>query len=560
MKKIQYILGGLALIAFPLGVQAQKQAKDSTVNRTVVVEQEYNPDIMDASKINVMPQVEPPTVSKKAVEYDATLVPAGQIPATVMQAYTGKETQTKALPGYVRLGYGSKGNLDARANYLFTFSDRDRLNLTLQMNGMDGKLELPGDLGKWNAYYYHTYTGMDYTHTFKKVDMNVAGNFDLSNFNFLPGSVNNKQKFTAGSLHFGVKSTGDELPVQFRAETNLLLYGRQHELSYTDTKESIVRTLAEASAPISEEQSVGVALAMDNAFYKNNQFEDYTALNLTPYYLFENDDWKIRLGAHVDFAFGFGKEFYASPDVMVQYTFSDSYQLYAQAKGGKQLNDFRRMETVSPYGQTMIQPEATYEQLNAALGFKASPATGLWFNLYGGYQNLKNDLLQMQFSAYDITGDYPHSTGDYPHSTENHLLLGTADTQNAYVGTEASYDYKGLISFLASGIYRNWSIDDEDISKYGLLFKPCLEAKFEASFRPVSAAWVNLGYQHIDREKVEGEKANPVSNLYLGGSYEFFKGISVYARINNLLNKKYQYYWGYPTEGINFLGGVSFKF
>ena len=549
MRKIQYILGGLVLLAFPLETQAQKQSKDSTVNRTVVVEQEYNPDIMDASKINVLPQVEPPTVSKKIVEYDITLIPPGQIPTTVMQVYTGKEVQAKVLPGYIRMGYGSKGNLDMRANYLFTFSDRNRLNLTLHMNGMDGKLELPDNLGKWNAYYYHTYAGIDYTHTFKKVDMNTAGNFDLSNFNFLPGSVNNKQKFTAGSLHFGVKSTGDELPVQFRAETNLLLYGRQHELSYMDTKESIVRTLAEASAPISEEQFIGVAFAMDNAFYKNNLFEDYTSLNLTPYYLFKNDDWKIRLGVHVDFSFGFGKKFYASPDVMVQYTFSDSYQLYAQAKGGKQLNDFRRMETISPYGQTMVQPEATYEQLNAALGFKASPVTGLWLNFYGGYQNLKNDLLQMQFSIYNNSEDYPHA-----------LLLGTANTHNIYTGAEVSYDYKNLISFSASGIYRNWSINYEDINKGGLLFKPSLETKFEINFQPISVTSINFGYQYINREKMEERKVNSVSNLYLGGNYEFFKGISVYIRINNLLNKNYQYYWGYPTEGINFLGGVNFKF
>ena len=35
------------------------------MNRTVVVEQEYNPDIMDASKVNVLPKVEEPTVSRK---------------------------------------------------------------------------------------------------------------------------------------------------------------------------------------------------------------------------------------------------------------------------------------------------------------------------------------------------------------------------------------------------------------------------------------------------------------------------------------------------------------
>ena len=68
-------------------------------------------------------------------------------------------------------------------------------------------------------------------------------------------------------------------------------------------------------------------------FYKNNDFENYTSLNLNPYYRLENDDWKIRLGAQVDMAFGFGKKFRAAPDVSVEYNFSDSYILYAQAKG-----------------------------------------------------------------------------------------------------------------------------------------------------------------------------------------------------------------------------------
>lgn len=535
MRKIQYILGSMALIAFPLGAQAQKQAKDSTVNRTVIVEQEYNPDILDASKVNVLPKVEPPTVSKKEVEYDATLVPSGNIPAPIMQAYTGKETQSKALPGYVRLGYGNYGNLDARANYLFTLPNSDRLNLTFNMNGMDGKLEMPDNEGDWNSYYYRTHAGMDYVHSFKKVDLNVAGNFDLSNFNFLPGSINNKQKFTAGDVHFGVKSTNADLPLQFRAETNLLLYERQHEVGFGDTQEALVRTKADVTGSISDEQFIGLALGMDNVFYKNNQFEDYTSVNLNPYYLYENDDWKIRLGAHVDLAFGFGKQFRFAPDVMAQYTFSDSYTLYAQAKGGKLQNDFRRMEMLSPYSQADRQLDATYEQLNATLGFKTSPVTGLWFNIYGGYQDLKNDLLQ-SFQRFAI---------------EN--------THNIYAGAEVSYSYKDIISFTASGVYRDWKISNGN-EDWLLSYKPALEANFHIDLRPVPSVLINLGYQNISRTKVKGEKADPVSNLYLGGSYEIFKGISVYARANNLLNKNYQYYWGYPTEGINFVGGVSFLF
>jgi outer membrane cobalamin receptor len=89
---------------------------------------------------------------------------------------------------------------------------------------------------------------------------------------------------------------------------------------------------------------------------------------------------------------------------------------------------------------------------------------------------------------------------------------------------------------------------------------PSFEANFKVDIRPVSSVLINLGYQHITREKIGNERVDPVGNLYLGGSYEVFEGISIYVRANNLLNKDYQYYPGYPTEGINFMGGVSFRF
>ena len=65
MKYNNYILLGIAFTALPVSIQAQTQPKDTTVNRTVIVEQQYNPDIMDAAKVNVLPKVEEPSVSKK---------------------------------------------------------------------------------------------------------------------------------------------------------------------------------------------------------------------------------------------------------------------------------------------------------------------------------------------------------------------------------------------------------------------------------------------------------------------------------------------------------------
>lgn len=54
------------------------------------------------------------------------------------------------------------------------------------MDGMDGKLDLPSNGGKWNSFYYRTHAGMDYVHAFDKVDMNITGKFNQSNFNSCP--------------------------------------------------------------------------------------------------------------------------------------------------------------------------------------------------------------------------------------------------------------------------------------------------------------------------------------------------------------------------------------
>lgn len=102
MKYNNYILLGIAFTALPVSIQAQTQPKDTTVNRTVIVEQQYNPDIMDAAKVNVLPKVEEPSVSKKEVEYATFTTPATSIPAGTIGAYTGKEIQPGFIPGYVR--------------------------------------------------------------------------------------------------------------------------------------------------------------------------------------------------------------------------------------------------------------------------------------------------------------------------------------------------------------------------------------------------------------------------------------------------------------------------
>ena len=542
MKKIRTLIL-ITLATLPAGMAAQTQPQDTTLNRTVVVEQEYNPNIRDADKINAVPPVEPPVVKPKAVEYDNRLQPLeGDIPAEHMQPYAGQTQPSKATPGYLSVGYGNYGNLDIRANYLFSLSPKDRLNLTFHMDGMDGTLDLPGSMIEWDAYYYRTHAAIDYRHAFRRIDMDIAGHFDLSNFNFLPEAADRKQKFTAGDFHLGLASTTDELPLQFQAETNLMIYERQHEPGLANAQEVMARTRAHVTGSITDEQTIGVKAHMDNVFYHNTAFRDYTSISLNPYFHFQNEAWRLHLGVHADLALGFGQRLRVSPDVCAAYHFARS-AVYLQAKGDRHTNDFRRLERFTPYGQTTAQPDATYEQLNAAIGLKTGTLGGLHLHLYGGYQNLKDDL----YAAFPSDSDYT-------------LLLGTWDTDNLYAGAEISYDYRDLIAFTAQGTYRRWSASEQGEDLYVLAFKPVLEADARIDVHPISPLRVHIGYRSVTRDRYNGVKADPVADLYLGGSYEFLKILSAHLRIGNLLGKDYQYYPGYPAEGFNFTAGASIRF
>lgn len=528
----------IILVGFPLVLQAQSQPKDTTLVRTVVVEQQYNPDIMDARRVNVLPKVEELTVTPKDVEYDAAISPATALPEGTIEAYAGKEVQEKALPGYVRAGYGNNGNLDLKANYLFTPSAKDKINLSFGMDGLNAELT-PG----WDHFYYRTKAGIDYKHQFSGMDFNLGGNFGLSNFNVNVLDQRSKQKFTSGDLLLGIASTNKELPLQYSASTNLMLYSRQHDfidLSNGSVNETQIETKANIWAPLDEERRIGVSGVMNNYLYNHDLYENITALTLKPYYAMQTEKWKLHAGVDVNMRFGYQKKVQVSPDVTAEYLFSDSYVLYAKATGGRIKHDFRNLEYLNPYaGLTSTQLTDGLEQVNADIGVKGSPLTGLWFHLYGGYQNIKDGVYQDNFSLAELVPQHFQT-----------------DADNFYAGASVSYEYKNIFSVLVKGKYSSWESDMET----ALAFKPELNGLFEVTVRPISNLSVTLGYEYIKYSKVFADRADAVSNLNARVSYYLFNGVSIYARASNLLNKDYYYYAFCPNQGANFLGGLSFRF
>ncbi|MBQ2857297.1 MAG: TonB-dependent receptor [Bacteroidaceae bacterium] len=556
MKK-QLVILGMGMLSWT-ATYAQQQ--DTTLVRTVVVENEYNPTVMDASKINILPKVEEPTVPKALIDYAGSICPVSTWNYQAMQPIVKDWKVDAAYRGYLRAGYGNNGNVDARLGYLWDISKKDRLNLAASFGGWNGDLASLYDQD-WNSRLYNTKVDLDYRHTFNKVDFLLGGSYRSQVFNFVNSDTvedenfdeeadlgYNKQHQTFADVHIGFASNDKNMAIQFQAEAGWKSFKEKYPVMHHDeaNKETNLYVMADVWKQTQNDSRFGLKVRFDNYAYSGEWVDDRIALEFNPYYSLQNDDWKVRLGVHIDWV-GMEEEddkVYFAPDVNVEYTFSDSYVFFAKAGGGRQTSSLYELAMMTPYFYE-YQLKPTYATLDAALGLKASPANGWWFLLSGGYQIRENDVCW--------------SLG-YPYWSARNF---NGNTKAFYATGELKHNYKDLFDFALRATYYHWDWKNTDwiggdLTDLSLSLKPELEVNAEVGFKPIEGLKVNLGYEYVKRCNDMG--GDPVSNLYVGADYALLKNLSVFAKFNNLLNKEYVASYAYPAQKLNFLAGLSLQF
>ncbi|MGL4851134.1 MAG: TonB-dependent receptor [Phocaeicola sp.] len=541
-----------------LGVQAQQ---DTALVRSLVVEHEYNPTILDATKINVLPKVEEPVAAKAGVEYATALRPLQGTIYEVMNPLTRPWETKKGDRGYVRAGYGNYGNVDFKAGYLWDMTSVDRMEINLHLDGMHGELNTP-TTDDWKSRFYDSGIKLHYQHQFSGVSLYTGGGFQSQVFNYMPfwegaiipATITDKQNHTLANFLIGVKSHNEMLPLQFALETGFNYFEKARvPVAGEKMSEKEFYLKGDVWGMIGEEQRVGIAAQLNSFAYSLPQQDDFLSVELNPYYALQNDTWKLRLGAHVDWQNRNSSGFSLAPDVKIDYIFSDSYVAYVYAEGGRILNDFRRLNALTPYWNTTASTLSSYMPLNASIGIKGAPANNFWFNVFGGYRICEDDLTGL------LTGNY-----------QMHVLFRQAQAKAAYAGAELKYNYKERVRAGVKGVFYSWNTDsttDGGVDKF-LTNRPELELNAELAIQVLKPLELKVSYDYMKRPSTPfwgGGTASPIkmgniSNLNLGATYNVWKGLSLFVEGNNLLNKTYYLEGGYPAQGLNFLGGLSLKF
>ena len=576
MKKYRkQILICAGLVTLTNMAAQQQQKNDSTVNRTVVVENQYNPEVMDAFKVNVLPKIEEPAVAKTQIDYASAIHPLGSFPVTHMDAMERELSPEKARRGYVRLAYGNRNNTDLKGAYLWNITDRDVLDVMATFHGYSGNIGAGYDFDpvsydipvlnydkEWKHRFFRTGASLKYTHDFDKVSMYVGGDFASQVFSYMPNLFESflqseekteapsfgHQLFMSGGGYVGVSSVKDALPVEFAFQTGYKMFNRKHGIYIPGgISESVVNTKGYISAGIDDRQDIGVTFGMDNVFY-DKSFSSYSLIKLRPYYSVKTESVSFTAGVNVDFQISNDGGLKLSPDVRFDYTFADNYLLYVHVTGNTRLNDFGTINGFSPFWVQSpiynfpLQLNTTYTPYDAKIGLKASPLTNLGFGIYAGYRETRNELFSM------------------PYSDEGGIYNGIAQAKArvAYAGLSVDYSFRDILDFGLNGNFYSWDVQKE-MEKL-LWLKPLYSIGFNARAKVFKGFHATAEYTYEGRKKTLGIKADAVNELNIGAEYLFNDRVNVFLKLNNLLNKNYVTESGYPVQGFNVMAGVSLNF
>lgn len=567
---------GLGIVSLTATAQ-----RDSVLTRQVLLEREYNPTLQDASKINTMPSIYTPEVRAKDFKFVSS-APQLTISNNQLGKVSSGDINTNVdfskKRGYINLGAGTHSNLDGAAGIRILNSATDRLDLFATHSSTSGTVDyIDGKdyiLKDAKAKYSASDINLKYQHMFEPSILSFDASFFNTSFNyygnsFLPANspifpfdITSRQNVDVFGIGAGLKSS--------LQNTGELKYDAN--IRYRNFK-SKYGPLSKDNAPkggqldldfnfyaeLGADKFIGVKGYVMNQSFSNDEyvedaFHGLTNITGTPYIKFQGDNWNVDLGVNVSALMDIKNKFLVSPDIKAEIRLYDVNVFYAGITGGANNNTFLDILQENRYATTASRIGYSKTLFDIKAGFKSGVISGFEFDLFAGYKKTDDDHLYIQSQtslwsnmSFPIYADV--STGHIGGLLKTNLIPRTELYAKL---TGYFYDVKYMID------------GNETIKEKKALGRPTFTAELNADVKPIDKLTISMNYLYSGGRKAYAFDSpismKDINELSFKGEYQITDWVSVNARINNVLNQKYELQYGYPLQGFNALGGLNFKF
>ena len=561
MRKILFIL--LATLCWGMNLQAQ----DSTFNRVVTVERDYQPDIEQATKIKLRP-----VILKEEVEPNPVIYSTYSTPLSVeynlhpLQAAKVSFVPQPTLNGVIE---GAIGHRNTHLLFGYRINHKKKMSLDLYAN-------------------HDAYWGKDALST-SKLGMQVSRHFSGADLYFGVEGANESYAYrptfdwrTIWNINakLGLQST-NQSALQYRIQTGYNAFTIS-ALAF----EHSVRSHLDLWWT-NQQHSAGIKAFVQNNFYTTSQTgvtlpSDRHNIRVEPFYEYKGKQIRVHAGVNIDLNIGTGQllsnaeniSFAPSPNVEFEWNMMNNiFHLYANATGQYGLGSWEEYIGYNRYlnesvGLKWNLPRA-YTPVDAQVGFKIRPTKTLLIDIYGGY-------------AYMIGACNMHAEERYDHEGLAFYNLWQSDYQRWKVGANIHYHYRDILELNVSGNYYFYqqepipSMDPDSphfqenrIKGTTIFDRPNwdiyarIDAHIDSKWSVYSEnQFVGSRWAYVMKypDGASAEKLRPTISLNIGGQYSVNNWLHVYLQLNNYLNRKNDIFYGYQSQGCHFLLGVKYKF
>lgn len=586
------------------------QKADTVLTRQVYLEREYNPTLNEATKINTAPNIFTPKVQSLSSARFLDQAPQLSLQSNKLGKVASGDIRTD-IPFskqrfYLKAGGGTHGMIDGLLGVRAIDTQNDKLDLAASYSGMSGNVdyEHPTDLiKKAKAKYNDLKIGLNYEHHFQPSIFSFGGSFQSMGFNYYgtPFSseaildnldMDSKQKVDIISFKAGLRSS-DQNQGLLKYKGNIAYTSFKSKYGYLPSIDKGPRGgILEADVDFYTSLGsgdIGFAASVLNQSFTSktdydspdaNNFTGMTNVTLSPYYKIGDTNWDVNLGANLSYVDDRSGKFIVTPNVKAQVHINEVNTIYAGITGGVNNNTLLDVLNENRYVNPIRKVEYSKTLYDINLGFKSGVIPNLEFEVFGGYKHTKNDHLYVAHSTfYNIDGVdlvtwgnlgtpiYDQiSTGHFGGEVKTKLIPATT--------------LKGRLT----GYFYNVKENDK---AWG---RPTFTADITADIKPFDKLTISLqyllmggrkglsSYTHVEADAVGNiieltENSLPtleaevrtmsmkaINEFNVHVEYELLKYLSIYGRVNNVLNQKYEQHLGYTMQGFNALGGVSLKF
>lgn len=565
----------LSLCLFAMQISFSQKKDDNIGTEVVNVVKPYSPSISDAFKVKETPTLDDENTSKKEnIQYNIFSFPVASTfaPAKGKAANVDKSAAEKIFSNYLTLGAGNYGTINAELFITETISNTDYFGGMLRHNSTQGGIN---DVVLEDKMFQ---TALDLTYGSRKKGLSWNADIGYKNqvFNWygihpnyfdnaLIATIDEQQTYhtlyVGGRL--GLDSVLKESTLKFSRFWDAFGSAENRLVAKPSMEFDVVEQKIKADFVLDY-----ISGSFDQTFNGGSSFNyGFTNIGFQPSIKIHKNDLTVNAG--VAFFYSAAQEageskFFIYPQVSGSYKIvGDLMVFYAGLEGTLQQNSYHDFVQQNFFVSPTLGIAPTDQKYDIYAGLKGKLASSVSYNIRGSY---KNEEGRAVFKSNGFDDSNANAEG-FGFGNSFGVVYDNLKTISFF--GELKADFTRNISFGINGTFSSFSTDAEQ-EAWNL---PAIQlaTTLDVTITPKWYAGTSLFFVGERKDQFITSSLItpfPIENITLKSyfdlnahvGYKFNERLNFFIRGNNLANQEYQRWLSYPVQGLQVLGGASYKF